>query len=76
MSDVKQHRDLLGEGLVTVKEAGRFLGLSVASVYNLMSRGELPYVKLGRSRRIPRVALVQLAARNLVGRREDKPADA
>jgi excisionase family DNA binding protein len=68
VSEENRHQNLLVEGLVTVKEAGQFLGLSVASVYNLMGRGELPYVKLGRSRRIPRRALVELAARYLVGR--------
>jgi excisionase family DNA binding protein len=68
MSEGIPRPDLVAEGLVTVKEAGQFLRLSVASVYGLMARGELPFVKLGRSRRIPRRALVELAARNLVGR--------
>lgn len=70
MSDENRYWDLLGEGLVTVKDAGRFLGLSVGPVYNLMARGDLAYVKLGRSRRIPRRALVELTAKNLVHRED------
>jgi excisionase family DNA binding protein len=58
--------ELLADGLMTVKQAAAFLGISVANLYVLMSRGELPYVKLGRSRRIPRRALIDLAAKNLV----------
>lgn len=59
---------LVEDGLMTVAEAGRFLSLSRASIYNLMDRGELPFAKLGRSRRIPRRAVVELAARSLKGR--------
>jgi hypothetical protein len=32
-----------------------------------MDRGELAFVKLGRSRRIPKRALIELAARELRG---------
>jgi excisionase family DNA binding protein len=63
------------DGLVTVKQAATFLGISVAKTYTLMSRGELPYVKLGRSRRIPRKALVELAAQNLVTDSQDHRRD-
>ena len=50
-----------------IPEVARFLALSRASVYQLMDRGELPWVKLGRARRIPRRAVVDLAARRLIG---------
>jgi excisionase family DNA binding protein len=53
-----------------VKDAARFLHISVAGLYAMMGRGELPFVKLGRSRRIPHRALVELAARNLIGGRD------
>ena len=59
--------DLVADGLSTVREAAGFLRLSRSTVYTLMDRGELPFVKLGRSRRIPRRALVELAARGLRG---------
>jgi excisionase family DNA binding protein len=60
-------QEMVADGLLTVKEASAFLKVSVATLYKLMERGELVYTKIGRSRRIPRKALVELAARNLVG---------
>ena len=67
-----EHRNykVVEEGLMTVREGARFAAVSVAALYSMMARGELAYVKLGRSRRIPRRALVELAARNLVGHRD------
>jgi excisionase family DNA binding protein len=62
---------LVIDGLVTVKEAAHFLSVSVAQVYRIMEQGRLPYVKIGRSRRIPRRAVVELAAQNLVDRRRE-----
>ena len=58
---------LVEDGLVKVSEAADFLRLSRSTLYTLMDQGELPFVKLGRSRRIPRRALVQLATRGLRG---------
>lgn len=58
---------LVAEGLVTVAEASRFLGLGRTSIYALMEQGGLPYVKCGRARRIPKRALTEYAARNLRG---------
>ena len=58
---------LVADGLMTVREAAEFLRLSRSSVYALMDHGELAFVKLGRSRRIPRRALVELAASGLRG---------
>jgi excisionase family DNA binding protein len=67
MEDKNRPQELVADGLLRVREAATFLSLSVASVYALMERGELPYIKIGRSRRIPRAALVELAAKNMVG---------
>ena len=58
---------LTAGGLCCVKEAARFLGLSRSTVYALMEQGQLPFVKLGRSRRIPRRALTTLAEAHLQG---------
>lgn len=55
------------EGLLSVREAARFLSVSRSTLYELMESGQLHYVKLGRARRIPRRAVLALAARNLRG---------
>ena len=52
-----QDVDLLAEGLVTVKEAQDFLRVGRTMVYGLMDSQDLPYVKMGKTRRIPRAAL-------------------
>jgi len=58
--------ELIEDGLVTVRDAAAFLSISVAGVYSLMSRGALPYVKIGRCRRIPKRGLVEIAAQHLM----------
>jgi excisionase family DNA binding protein len=65
MSDSRQ--TLVSDGLLTVPEACRFLSLSRTSLYDLMDSGKLAYSKIGRSRRIPKRALVELAAEGLKG---------
>jgi len=59
--------EVVRDGLLSVPETGRFLSLSRSKVYLLMERGDLAYVKIGRARRIPRRAVIELAARNLTG---------
>ncbi len=54
-------------GLATVKEMAAYLGVSRSKVYQLMDQGELPYVKLGRSRRIRWLDAEALVLRSLVG---------
>lgn len=62
-----RHEELVSDGLVSIAAAMRFLTLSRSTVYQMMDNGALMYVKLGRARRIPKRALVELAARNLRG---------
>ena len=53
-----------GERLVwTVAEAGRMLGISRAHAYELVARGELPHLRLGRRVVVPKQALEVLLAR-------------
>lgn len=59
--------DLLTDGLMTVDEAAGFLRLSRPTIYGLMDAGKLGYVKIGRRRRIPKRALVELAKQNWIG---------
>ena len=44
------------------------VGLGRAKLYKMMEQGELAYVKIGRARRIPRGALVDVAVSGLVQR--------
>ena len=47
-----------GERLVwTVEEAGRMLGISRAHAYELVARGELPHLRLGRRVVVPKHAI-------------------
>lgn len=60
-------QNLVGGGLMTVSEASQFSAQSKSSLYLAMDNGVLPYVKLGRSRRIPRRALIKYLTQNLIG---------
>jgi excisionase family DNA binding protein len=44
----------------TVAEAGPLLGISRAFAYELVARGELPVIRLGRRRLVPKVALLAI----------------
>jgi excisionase family DNA binding protein len=46
----------------TVEEAGRLLGISRAHAYELVARGELPHVRLGRRVVVPKHAIEALLA--------------
>jgi excisionase family DNA binding protein len=50
----------------TVAEAGELLGISRAFAYELVARGELPVICLGRRRLVPKVALLALVGQNSV----------
>lgn len=56
---------LVADGLVPLAQAMAFLSVSRSTLYELMDKGVLPYAKIGRSRRIPKRALVELARRTL-----------
>ena len=53
------------DGLMRVDEAAAFLSCSRSMLYELMRTGALPFVRIGRGRRIPRRALRCFAARHL-----------
>ena len=55
----------------TVAEAGELLGISRAFAYELVARGDLPVICLGRRRLVPKVALLALVG---VGTEGDSPA--
>ncbi len=57
-------REAWREGAATASQAAEFLGCSRKHVFALMARGELVWGRLGKARRIPRTALVDLLSRN------------
>ena len=57
-----ENESMVQEGLVTIETAREFLDISRASLYRLINDGTLPTVKLIGARRIPRRALIDLAA--------------
>lgn len=61
MDDRDRELEMLADdGLVTVTEAADFLSISRASLYLKMNRGEIQSCRLGKSRRIPKRALLNL----------------
>lgn len=62
-----QGKRLVSEGHMSVAEAARFLDISRSLLYSLMESGQLAYSKFGRSRRVPKRALVEFAASKLQG---------
>lgn len=52
--------------LYSVRQAAELAAVSVSTLYVLMERGALAYVKLGRSRRIERRAIAELIERGRV----------
>ena len=54
----------LAERLLTVKEVAGLLHISRSAVYNLVSRGDLPSLKIGYARRIRRRDLQRYMARS------------
>ena len=52
-----------GALLLTVEQAARLLRIGRGLCYELIARGELPAIRLGRVIRVPRFALEQWIAR-------------
>ena len=46
--------------ILTARETSQLLGLSRSSVYQGMLTGEIPHVRIGKRKLIPRVALEKL----------------
>jgi excisionase family DNA binding protein len=61
---------LVSGGLLTVPEALALLRIGRSKLYDLMSDEKmvLPYTKIGRCRRLPRRAVLELAAGGLKGK--------
>ena len=64
-----------GPRLVKVRQAATELGCSIANVYALMNRGELPFVSVGQSKgyRIDSVDIARFISQRKVQREGAKP---
>lgn len=56
--------------LMTVQQAANVLALSRSTIYNVMERGELAYVKIGRARRIPESEVDRFVTASMFGGRK------
>lgn len=54
--------------LIRVTDVARHLSLSRSKIYQMMDRGELPYVKLGKSRRVRWPDVERLVEQNTISR--------
>jgi excisionase family DNA binding protein len=54
--------------LIRVTEVAQHLSLSRSKIYQMMDRGELPYVKLGKSRRVRWPDIERLVEANTISR--------
>ncbi len=57
---------IVADGGMKVGEVCKFLSASRPMVYQMMNRGQLPYFLVGQRRRIPRKAVIDLAANGLI----------
>ena len=55
--------DTLNDGLMTTDEVCRFLRIGRTKAYELMNSGQLSSTMIGSQRRVPRRAVIDLAAR-------------
>jgi excisionase family DNA binding protein len=55
-----ENDELFLEGVISTNAAAKFLSVSRSMVYLLMDQGALPFVKIGKARRIPMRAVVNL----------------
>jgi len=60
-------RDAEAHLLLHVREAARLLGIGTTLAYELVGRGVLPHIRLGRAVRVPRAALEAWIAANTRG---------
>lgn len=67
MVTITQNSQHEAQGLYTVLQVSRFLALSRSKVYSLMDQGILPYVKLGKSRRIKWADVMKLIDESTIG---------
>ncbi|MGE3703512.1 MAG: helix-turn-helix domain-containing protein [Hyphomicrobiaceae bacterium] len=68
MPDTTKEAMVDSSGLRPVAVVAKFLAISRSKVYQLMDQGDLPYVKLGKSRRVRWADVLKLVDDHLVER--------
>lgn len=66
MNAVKDEPFPMGTCHLTVPQVAKFLNLSRSTIYSMMDNGTLPYVRIGRTRRIEPEVLQALVAKSRV----------
>ena len=61
---------LVSSGMLNIRQAEEISGFKKSFLYNRMADGSLPYVKIGGGRRMPKQALLEFLANNLVMRKD------
>jgi excisionase family DNA binding protein len=61
--------------LLRIEEAATLLGVGRTTVYAMVSAQKLPVVRIGRSVRIPREALVQWTQEHVDGKADERGVD-
>ena len=60
--------------LLRVADVASHLSMSRSAIYDLMDRGSLVYVKIGKSRRVPLESVEKLVRENTIGAEKPHPA--
>lgn len=58
--------------VLTVEEAAKLLRIGRGAAYEAVRKGEIPSVRVGRSIRVPRRALLELLGEPAAGTKEDR----
>ena len=62
----EEREQIMSEGCISVADAVRYAGISRTALYAAMGDGEIPYVKVGSRRLVPKQALEAFLMRRLV----------
>ena len=63
-SDATAHENATSRLLLTVDNVAHLLSINRSTVYDMLGRGDLPSVKIGRRRLISRQALIDFISRS------------
>jgi hypothetical protein len=62
--------DLLADGCFTVADAAKFSTVCRSNLYKAMDAGEVPYIRRGNRRMIPKVGLIRWMVDGLIAPQE------